>query len=150
VLEHVRGGELEIRLDDALPGSYIDARRCRCQHGSPNLIPSRLDIATTATITKCRARCCRAACASCTRSSSKQNGAGTMWRTRTARRASSRRATQLRSRSGIFSSHVGNHTYSLNVSEEKVLLRGVAEERKRQQEQYRRQFPLYASHERVD
>jgi hypothetical protein len=31
---------------------------------------------------------------------------------------------------------VGNHSYSLNVSEEKVFLRGVAEERKRQQEQY--------------
>ena len=30
---------------------------------------------------------------------------------------------------------VGNHKYSLNVSEEKVSLRGVAEEHKRQQEQ---------------
>jgi hypothetical protein len=38
---------------------------------------------------------------------------------------------------------VGGHAYSLGVSEEKVLLRGVWEERKRQADDYRRSYPLF-------
>ena len=38
---------------------------------------------------------------------------------------------------------VGGHAYSLGVSEEKVLLRGVWEERKRQADEYRRSYPLF-------
>jgi hypothetical protein len=44
---------------------------------------------------------------------------------------------------------VGNHTYLLSITEEKVLLRGVWEERRRANEEYRRQFPLYGSRERL-
>ena len=44
---------------------------------------------------------------------------------------------------------VGGHPYSLCISEGKVLLRGVWEERKRLQEQHRLAYPLYSSYERL-
>jgi hypothetical protein len=44
---------------------------------------------------------------------------------------------------------VGTHSYSLTITEAKVLLRGVWEERRRTNEQYRLQFPLYGSRERM-
>jgi hypothetical protein len=44
---------------------------------------------------------------------------------------------------------VGGHSYSLSIAEEKVLLRGVWEERKRVQEEHRLRYPLYGSYERL-
>lgn len=40
---------------------------------------------------------------------------------------------------------VGGHAYPLGVAEEKVLLRGVWEERKRRADDYRRNYPLFGS-----
>jgi hypothetical protein len=149
VLEHVSGGELEIRLDDALPGSDIDAR--------PVPVPARLikphpvagryrDDSDYHQVSRAQlSRSVRLVHSITVEAERREHQVA--YPRRVAREFSARDSAKEPVAHLLVT--VGNHTYSLNVSEEKVLLRGVAEERKRQQEQYRRQFPLYGNHERV-
>jgi hypothetical protein len=149
VLEHLRGGELEIRLDDALPGSDIDAR--------PVPVPARLTkphpVAGRYRDDSDYHQVSRALLPRSVRIvhsiavEAERRGHQAAYPKRAAREFSARDSAK--EPVGHLQVSVGNHTYSLSLSEEKVLLRGVAEERKRQQEQYRRQFPLYSTHERV-
>jgi len=148
VLEHVRG-ELEIRLDDALAGSDIDAR--------PVPVPARLtkphpvagryrDDSDYHQVSRAQlSRSVRIVHAITVEAERREHQVA--YAKRVAREFSARDSAKEPVAHLLVT--VGNHTYSLNVSEEKVLLRGVAEERKRQQEQYRRQFPLYGNYERV-
>jgi hypothetical protein len=149
VLGDVRGGELEIRLEDALPGSDIDVR--------PVPVPARLTkphpVAGCYRDDSDYHQVSRALLPRSVRTvhsiavEADRRGHGVAYPRRAVREFSARDSAKEPVAHLLVT--VGNHTYSLNVSEEKVLLRGVAEERKRQQERYRQQFPLYGRHERV-
>jgi hypothetical protein len=149
IFEHVHGGELEIRLEDALPGSDIDARpvpvraRLTKPHPVAGLYRKDSDYHQVSRAVMSRSvRIVHAVAAEASR-----RGHQVAYPKRVAREFSVRDSAKEPVTHLLVT--VGNHSYGLNVSEEKVLLRGVVEERKRQQEQYRRQFPLYASHDRV-
>lgn len=149
VMEHVRGGELEIRLEDALPGTDIAAEAvpvpARLSRPHPVAARFRDDTDHHQVSRALLSRSVRIVHALATEA--ERRGHQVSSPDRPARERSARDSAKEAVPHLVIT--VGNHAYSLNVSEEKVLLRGVWEERKRAQEQHRLQYPLYSSHERM-
>jgi hypothetical protein len=149
VMEHVRGGELEIRIEEALPGTDIVAQAvpvpARLSRPHPVAARYRDDTdhhqVSRATLAR-SVRIVHALAAEAERRGHQVPNPNHPARERSARDSAKEAVPHL-----VIT--VGNHAYSLNVSEEKVLVRGVWEERKRAQEQYRLQYPLDGSHERL-
>jgi hypothetical protein len=149
VMEHVRGGQLEIRLEDALPGTDLElqpvpvpARLTR-----PHVVAARYrddtaqHLVSRAMLTR-SVRIIHALAAEAERRGHAVSSPNVPVRDRTARSSAKESVPHL-----VIT--VGNHSYSMSVSEEKVLLRGVWEERKRIQEQHRLSYPYYGGHERL-
>jgi hypothetical protein len=147
-MERVRG-ELEIRLEEALPGTEIDLQ--------PVAVPARLtrphrvaaryrDDTDHHQVSRAMlnrsVRIVHAVAVEAERRGHRVANPNRPARERSARDSAKEAVPHL-----VIT--VGEHSYSLNVSEEKVLLRGVSEERRRTQEQYRREYPLYGSGERL-
>jgi hypothetical protein len=148
VLERVRGGQLEIRLEQArsaeaesisvdvparLTRPHPVAARYRDQHGQHQVARSQL------------ARSVRIihalAVAAETRGHQVEN-------VRQPRERSPRDAGKQAAVAHMVVT-VANFGYSLGFQEEKVLLRGVWEERKRLDEEHRQRWPTYTHHERL-
>lgn len=149
VTEHVRGGELEIRLEDALPGTDIVAQPvpvpARLSRPHPVAARFRQDTDHHQVSRAMLARSVRIVHALATEA--ERRGYKVTSPPRPVRERSPRDSAKEAVPHLVIT--VGNHAYSLNVSEEKVLLRGVCEERRRQQEEQRLRYPLYGNQERV-
>jgi hypothetical protein len=149
VMEHVRGGELEIRLEDPLPGTdiVVQAVPVPARLSRPHRVAAHFRDATdhhqvSRAMLSRSVRIVHALAKEAERRGHQVTNANPPARERSARHAAKEAVPHL-----VLT--IGNRAYSLNVSEEKVLLRGVWEERKPAQEQYRLQYPLYSSHERM-
>jgi hypothetical protein len=150
VMEHVRGGELEIRLEDPLPGTddiVVQAVPVPARLSRPHRVAAHFRDDTdhhqvSRAMLSRSVRIVHALATEAERRGHQVTNPNRPARERSARDAAKEAVPHL-----VIT--VGNHAYSLNVSEEKVLLRGVWEERKRAQERYRHQYPLYGSHERM-
>jgi hypothetical protein len=149
VMEHVRGGELELRLEDPLPGTDIVAQAVPvpARLSRPHPVAARFRDDTdqhqvSRAMLPRSVRIVHALAAEAERRSHQVANPNRPAHERSPRDSAKEAVPHL-----VIT--VGNHAYSLNVSEEKVLLRGVWEERKRVQEQQRLQYPLYSSHERM-
>jgi hypothetical protein len=147
VLERVRGGQLEIRLEQArsaeaesisvdVPGRLTRphpvAARYRDQHGQHQV--SRSQLARSVRIIHALA------VAAETRGHQIEN-------VRQPRERSPRDAGKQAVAHIVVT--VANYGYSLGIQEEKVLLRGIWEERKRLDEEHRQRWPTYTHHERL-
>jgi hypothetical protein len=145
VLERMRGGELEIRLDDALPAPPPVPVPVRLPRPHPVAKRFRDDSDNHQVSRALLARAVRIVHALAAEAERRGHGVANPKRPaheRSARDSAKESVPHL----GIT---VGNHAYSLNVAEAKVLLRGVWEERKRAHEQHRLQYPFYGGHERM-
>lgn len=149
VMERVRGGQLEIRLEHALSGANAELQQvpvpvrltrphpvaARYRDGTDAHLVSRAMLSRSVRII--HALACEAE-----RRGHKVAAANVPKYERSARNSTKDPVPHL-------TITVGNHSYSICISEEKVLLRGVWEERKRIQEEHRRHNPYYASSERL-
>jgi hypothetical protein len=149
VLNRVRGGELEIRLEDIPPGMDLATQ--------PVPVPARLSrphpVAARYRNNTDNHHVSRAALSRSVRIIHALAVAAERRGHQVANPNLPRRDGSVRDSAKEPVPHlvitVGGHPYSLSISEEKVLLRGVWEERKRVQEQHRLQYPLYGSYERL-
>jgi hypothetical protein len=147
VLERVRGGQLEIRLEQArsdaaesisvdvparLPRPHPVATRYRDQTSQHHV--SRAQLARSvriihALVTAVEARGHKASNVQAPRDRSVRDSA--------------------KQPVAHLTVQVGSHSYSLGLQEEKVLLRGVWEERKRIEDEHRQRWPAYTPRERM-
>ena len=143
MLEHVRGGEHEIRLEDMPEGFAgeplpvpVPARlqrphavAARYRDNTQNHQVSRAALPRSVRIV-------HALAVEAERRGNQASSPSSMAHKRTARDSAKEVVAHL-----VLT--VGGHAYSLGVAEEKVLLRGVWEERKRRADEYRRNYPLF-------
>jgi hypothetical protein len=140
VMHHVRGGQLEIRLEDEIPGTALGPVTVPARLSRPHSVAVRFRDDTD------RHQISRAALPRSVRiihalvTEAERRGhtvayADPPHRDRSARGAKAGVAHIVIS--------VGHHPYSLGISEENVILRGVWEERRRENERYQQ---LYLRH----
>jgi hypothetical protein len=149
VLERVRGGQLEIRLEDALPGSDIDLEPVPvpARLSRPHPVAARYRDATdqhlvSRAMLSRSVRIIHALAAEAERRGHRVASSNMPVRERSARSSAREPVPHL-----VIT--VGNHAYSISISEEKVSLRGVWEERKRIQDENRLRYPYYGGSERL-
>lgn len=143
VLDRVRGGELEIRLED-LPEGFdsepasipVPARLQRPHPVAAHYRYNTFDHQVSRAELPRSVRLIHAIAVEAEERGHQASSPASTQRTRTARDSAKEVVAHL-------VTGVGGHAYSLGISEENVLLRGVWEERKRQSEEYRRNYPLY-------
>jgi hypothetical protein len=145
VMEHVRGGQLELRLEDALPEPTVVSVPARVSRPHPAAARYRDDTDHHQVSRRQLPRSVRivhALVAEALRRGHQVDNPKRAQRERSVRDSAKEAVAHL-------VIEVGGHSYSLNIAEEKVLLRGVWEERKRTREEHRRLYPLYGGHERL-
>lgn len=149
VLEHVRGGQLEIRLEAALPGSDLQLQPvpvpARLSRPHPAAARYRDDTDQHLVSRAMLSRSVRIIHALATEAEGRGHRVASPnvpVRERSARSSAKESLPHL-------VATVGNHAYSISISEEKVSLRGVWEERKRIQDENRLRYPYYGGSERL-
>jgi hypothetical protein len=149
VMERVLGGELEIRLEDALPDADVAGQpvpvprrlsrphpiAARYRDDSDQHLVSRSMLARSI-------RIIHALATEAERRGHQVANPNVPARYRSARSSAKEAVPHL-----VIT--VGNHAYSLSITEEKVTLRGVWEERRRAQEEHRLRYPLYGGYQRL-
>jgi hypothetical protein len=147
VLEHVRGGQLEIRLEEARSAAAeaievdVPARLTR-----PHAVAARYrDQTTQHQVSRSQlARSVRIIHALAVAAQARGHKVSNVQapRDRSVRDSAKQPVEHI-------ALTVANHSYSLGIHEEKVLLSGVWEERKRLEEEHRQRWPTYAPGERL-
>jgi hypothetical protein len=149
VMERVRGGQLEIRLEDALPGADLELQ--------PVPVPARLPrphpvaaryrdqtdqhLVSRAMLSR-SVRIIHAVAVEAERRGHRVASPSVPVRERSSRSSAKEPVPHL-----VLT--VGNHSYSIGILEEKVSLRGVWDERKRLQDENRLRYPYYGGQERL-